>query len=148
MVTFVGTQEHFGDSLTELVELEYAALDAYEAAVERLQEAAYKEKLMQFQKDHEQHIEKLCAVLRKNNCEIPEKGMSGKQVITTGKVLLANMIGDKTILQAIKSNEIDTHTAYQRMNAHQGKWTDAQSILEAGLFDETRHLSWLEDALS
>jgi len=41
MVTFVGTQENFVDVLKELVELEYAVLDAYETAIDRLENPAY-----------------------------------------------------------------------------------------------------------
>ncbi len=52
MVTFVGNQENFADALKELVELEYAAVDAYEAAVERLENPVYKAKLKEFKKDH------------------------------------------------------------------------------------------------
>lgn len=148
MVTLVGTQENFADALKELIELEYAAADAYEAAVERLENSTYKAKLNEFRMDHERHINEISELLKNNNHEIPQKGMVGKQLITTGKVILANMVGDNTILQAMKSNEIDTNTAYERMDDHQSKWPEAEEFIKNGLQDERRHKAWLENTLS
>jgi bacterioferritin (cytochrome b1) len=148
MVTLVGNQENFSDALRELIELEYAAVDAYEAAIERLDHLTYQEKLKEFKKDHEGHIEKISLLLRKNHQEVPEPGVLGKQLLTTGKVLLANMIGDNTILQAMKSNEIDTNTAYERMDEHKNKWPEAKDIIKNALQDEKRHKAWLESILA
>ncbi len=148
MATLVGTQKNFADALKELVELEYAAIDAYEAAVERLENPVYQEKLSEFKKDHDRHIQELSALLKEHNHEVPEKGVFGKQLLTTGKVILANMVGDNTILQAMKSNEIDTNTAYERMNTHEDKWPEAEEIIKTGLQDERRHKAWLENTLS
>lgn len=148
MVTFVGNQENFTEALKELLELEYGAVDAYEAAIERLENADYQEKLEEFKKDHERHIEELSSLLRKNHHEIPEKGVIGKQLLTTGKVVMANLIGDNTILQAMKSNEIDTNTAYERMNERKDKWPESEDIITRGLQDERKHKAWLEKTLS
>jgi rubrerythrin len=148
MVTLVGTQENFTDALKELIELEYAATDAYEAAVERLENPTYKEKLNEFRADHERHIKEISALLKKNNHEVPQKGTVGKRLITIGKVILANMVGDNTILEAMKSNETDTNMAYERLNGHQDKWPEAKEFIKNGLQDERRHKAWLETTLS
>lgn len=148
MVTFVGTQGNFSDALKELVELEYAALDAYEAAVSKIEKSMYKEKLKEFMQDHQRHLKELSALLRSNKYEVPEKGVLGKQLLTTGKVLLANMVGDHTILEAMKSNEIDTNTAYEKMNSRKDKWPGSEDIIKKGLQDEKRHKAWLEGTLS
>lgn len=148
MVTFVGTQENFADALKELIELEYAATDSYEAAIERLENPAYKAKLNEFKNDHMRHIKEISALLKQNNHGIPQSGVLGKQLITIGKVILANMVGDNTILQAMKSNETDTNTAYERMNDHKDKWPEAKEFIKNGLQDEKRHKAWLENTLS
>lgn len=148
MVTLVGTQENFTDALKELIELEYAETDAYEEAVERLEAPTYKEKLIEFRADHERHIKEISALLKKNNHEIPQKGTVGKRLITTGKVILANIVGDNTILQAIKSNETDANMAYERINNHKGKWPEARELIKRGLQDGRRHRAWLETTLS
>ncbi|MGV8948873.1 MAG: DUF2383 domain-containing protein [Candidatus Paracaedibacter sp.] len=148
MVTFVGTQENFAEALKELIKLEYAATDSYEAAIGRLENPAYKDKLSEFKKDHEGHIKEISALLNQNKHEIPQPGIMGKQLLTTGKVILANMVGDNTILQAMKDNEIDTNTAYERMNDHTDKWPEAKEFIKNGLQDEKRHKAWLENTLS
>lgn len=148
MVTFVGTQENFAEALKELIELEYAAVDAYKAAIERLENPPYKEKLNEFKRDHERHIQEISMLLKQNKHDIPQSGLLGKQILTMGKVILANMVGDNTILQAMKSNEIDTNTAYERMNEHKDKWPEAKEFIKTGLQDEKRHKEWLEDTLS
>lgn len=148
MVTFVGTQKNFADALKELIELEYAAVDSYGAAIERLENTSYQEKLKEFKKDHERHVEEVSALLRENNHEVPQKGDTAKQILTIGKVLLANLVGDKAILQAMKSNEGDTNTAYERMAGHEGKWAEAADILDKALRDEKRHKAWLKNTLS
>lgn len=42
MVTLVGMQDDFGTTLKDLVELEYDAVEAYEAAINRLDNKEYK----------------------------------------------------------------------------------------------------------
>jgi len=148
MVTFVGTQESFADALKELVELEYAALEAYETAIDRLDNPTYQAKLKEFMQDHERHIKELSMLLENNKQEVPKKSALGKKLLTTGKVLLANMVGDNTILQAMKSNEIDTNTAYENMDKRKDKWPDANDIIKRGFQDERRHQAWLESTLS
>ncbi|OAQ22089.1 hypothetical protein K457DRAFT_131499 [Linnemannia elongata AG-77] len=57
MVTLVGTQEDFLKALTELIELDYDAVEAYQAAIERIKDPVYKENLEEFQQDHKRHIQ-------------------------------------------------------------------------------------------
>jgi rubrerythrin len=148
MVTFVGNQEFFLDALKELVELEYAAVEAYQAAIDRLKSPTYREKLKNFQRDHERHIKEVSDLLEKNNQIPPEGVVIGKQLLTKGKVILANMVGDDTILRAIKSNEIDTNAAYERMNDREDIWPDARDIIKRGLRDERIHKEWLEATIA
>jgi rubrerythrin len=148
MTTFVGTQEKLEDAIAELIELDYAAAEAYQAAIDRLENSDYKQKITEFKEDHERHIQELSELLTKHNHEAPQPGNTAKQLLTTGKVALANMVGDNTILVALKSNEADTNTAYERMSEREDKWPEAQEIIEQGLQDERRHKEWLENTLS
>ncbi|MBS0184905.1 MAG: DUF2383 domain-containing protein [Proteobacteria bacterium] len=63
MATLVGTQTKFSDALKSLLELDYDAIEAYKAAIERLENQTYKDKLTEFQEDHERHVEELSALL-------------------------------------------------------------------------------------
>jgi hypothetical protein len=67
--------------------------------------------------------------MKKHNCEPPTGPSVGKQWLTKGKVVLANLIGDGTILSAMLSNEVDTNTAYERINDRTDKWGDAKRLL-------------------
>lgn len=148
MVTFVGSQNSFEDALKELVELEYGAIDAYETATEQLDNPRFKAKLNEFKSDHERHLQELTTLFKNNNVEVPQKGVLGKQLLTTGKVLMATIVGDNAILRAMLSNEKDTNTAYERMNDHDEQWPDAVAIIKKGLADERKHKAWIEEVLS
>ena len=45
---------------------------------------------------------------------------------------------------AMISNEIDTNTAYERLNYHEEKWPEAVATLRQGLADERKHQEWLQ----
>ena len=144
MTTLVGNQTNFEDALQELVELDFDAVEAYEAAIERLDSDSYKKKLNEFKSDHERHIKELNAVLRTHKIKTVD-GPSAKKWLTKGKVVLANLIGDRTILAAMLSNELDTNKAYEKVNQHEGKWDDAVDALKKGYADEQKHKKWLEE---
>lgn len=143
MVTFVGTQPSFAEALKELVALDFDAIEAYKAAINRLSSQPYQEKLQEFKADHERHVHELSKVLVAHG-EVPPTGPSTfKQWLTKGKVVIEQVMGDKGILSAMLSNEGDTNTAYEVMNDRTDKWPDAAPILKQGLADEQKHKAWL-----
>lgn len=144
MVSFVGMQSNFADALKELTELEYDATEAYETAISKLKNQTYINKLKEFKADHQRHIKELSNLLQKHAEEAPTEP-SSKGWLTKGKAILGGLIGDKAILMAIRSNEIDTNTAYDRMFIHKNIWPEAIPIIQRGLEDERRHKSWLEE---
>src|SRR5690606_1429347 len=104
------------------------------------------EKLKEFKEDHSRHIRELSELLR-NHGEEPPTSSSAKKWLTKGKVIIANLVGDITILRAMLSNEEDTNTAYDRIDQRADKWPDATSIIQRGRDDEHNHKSWLESTL-
>lgn len=146
MTTLVGTQQEFSAALIELCELDFDAIEAYDAAIKRLENASYKEKLTEFRNDHVSHVQKITALLTKHNLQAPDKA-SAKKILTKGKVVLASLIGDIAILTAMKTNEDDTNKAYERLNAHPKKWPEAVQFLEKGWDDERRHRTWIENTI-
>ena len=148
MATLVGTQTDFSRAVKELVELDFDAVEAYEAAINRIENSAYKSKLEEFKKDRQRHVQELSGLLREHEEDPPTGPSMGKQWLTKGKIILANLISDKTILAAMKTNEDDANTAYERMVAHEDKWEDAAMILQRGLQDERRHREWLEKTIN
>lgn len=147
MVTLVGMQANFEDALKDLIELDYDAIEAYETAINRLHNQEFKEKLNIFKADHEWHIQELVNVLKKRNIDPPSGPSVGKQWLTKGKVILANLIGDNSILRAMISNELDTNTAYERFFLREDIWPEAQDIIRRSFEDEKRHKKWLENTI-
>ena len=147
MVTKVGLQTEFVNALQDLLELEFDAVEAYDAAINRLEDEHYKSKLREFRGEHRVHIRELSAILQKHGKSVPT-GPSGKQWLTKGKVVLGSLMGDNSILSAMRSNEVDTVTAYERLNEYNDKWPDSVEILKRGLNDERKHKAWLESVIS
>ncbi len=131
--------------LNDLIQLDYDAIAAYEAAIERLDNAAYKQQLTEFLGDHRRHIEELTQAVRGAGGDPATKG-DAKKLLTKGKVVLADLAGDKAILSAMKSNEEQTNTEYEKA-VKKGYEASIQTILERGLADERRHKAWLEQTL-
>lgn len=146
MVTFVGTQNTILEAVQSLMELDYDAMEAYEAAINRVDREDYKKKLKEFHADHKRHVDELSDYLRKQGLK-PDVGPSVKQWLTKGKVFLANMIGDMTILRAMLSNEEDTNKAYDAMLQREDAKEDLKIILRKGLEDEEKHKKWIEKTL-
>ena len=142
MATFVGTQSNFVKALKELIELDYDAVEAYQTAINRLSNITYIEKLESFKADHQRHITELSILLKKHNEDGPTGPSLTKQWLTKGKVVLANLMGEHVILSAMRSNEADTNTAYERMQNYPDMWQDAIEVLKRGLEDERRHKAW------
>jgi rubrerythrin len=146
MVTKVGMQSKIEDAVKDLLELDYDAVEAYKAAVERLDNAEYKQKLAEFQKDHERHTTELTQLLRQHNITPPTEA-DAKKWLTKGKVVIAGLVGDNAILLAMKTNEADTNTAYERVAQRDDLWADGKDIVQRGWSDEKRHAAWIDSVL-
>jgi len=140
------TQEDFIEALKDLLSLDYTAVEAYEAAIQRVKNEKYKRKLDEFRADHLNHIKTITNFLKKHGHEVPT-GPGLKKIIVQGKVLLANIGGDGAILKAMKSNAIDTSRAYQAINTFEVIPLDFRKDLLDGFEDEKRHLMWIEEEL-
>jgi uncharacterized protein (TIGR02284 family) len=133
--------------LNNLIQLDYDAIDAYDAAIDRVASPEYKARLREFRDDHARHTRDVGAVVTELG-GTPARQGGAKSMMTRGKVMLADLMGDSAILQAMKSNEEDTNTAYERA-VKAGEGTPAAiAALRAGLEDERRHRAWIEQALS
>lgn len=146
MVTTVGLQKRFIDALKYLVQLDYDAVAAYEAAINRLSEEEYRKSFENFKKDHENHIQTFSDYLKRKG-ETPPEGPGVKSFLTQGKVVIADLVGDRAILRAMRSNEEDTNTAYERLNSYEDKPKELENSLKKGLEDERRHAAWIDCVL-
>jgi len=78
MVTTVGTESSLEDLLEDLIQLDHDAVHAYEAAIDRLHYAGFREALKGFCQDHLRHIEELGAQLSALGREPPMKSVLAK----------------------------------------------------------------------
>ncbi|MGN6670680.1 MAG: DUF2383 domain-containing protein [Candidatus Nucleicultricaceae bacterium] len=147
MVTLVGQQDNIIEAVQSLIELDYDAIQAYEAAINRLENENYKRAMSEFKTDHERHIKELGEYLRSNHEEVPHES-DFKGLLAQGKVIIAGLVNDNAILKAMKSNEEDTNTAYERMCNHAGLTSALKDILKRGLEDERNHYNWIEKTLN
>jgi rubrerythrin len=147
MVTTVGTEADLEELVADLIKLDYAAIEAYDAAIARLSKAEYQQKLRDFRDDHGEHTQVLGEWLRHHG-ETPPDTAGAKQVLTQGKVVIAALLGDKQILQAMKTNEDDTNTASERAVNHDQADGGIRGIFNKNLADERRHREWIEATLA
>lgn len=148
MVTSVGNEANLAKRLHNLIELDYDAIGAYESAIDRIDDAESKTRLAEFMADHQKHTENIGEHLRAMGEEVPTKG-DAKGMLTKGKVVLADLMGDKAILQAMKTNEDDTNTAYEQAMKHdEDTAPDLKQTLQSNLDDERRHREWIEQRIS
>jgi rubrerythrin len=147
MVTTVGTEATLPELVENLLLLEHDAIAAYEETIARLENPGHKQQVAAFKADHDRHVRELTELAATVGAK-PHRGGDAKQMLTTGKVKLASLIGDGAILSAMRSNEEDTVTAYQRACGYTGAPAAARALFERAHQDELRHREWMANAAS
>lgn len=142
MVTTVGTESTLPKLVKNLLLLEHDAIAAYDQVIARLDNPAYKQQIAAFKGDHDRHVQELTQMANQLGTDAPMEG-DMKQLLTTGKVAMASIMGDGAILQAMRSNEEDTVTAYERASAHSEAPAEMLRVFERALQDEKRHRAWM-----
>ena len=143
MATTVGTETEFTKLVTNLIYLERDAIAAYDSSIERLSDEGFRQQIARFKDDHLQHLDVLQEMAREAGADAPAEG-DAKQMLTTGKIALADLMGDGAILKAMRTNEEDTVTAYERASKHADALPESRAFFEKALGDESRHRDWME----
>jgi rubrerythrin len=147
MVTTVGNESDIEDLVKDLIYLEHDAIAAYDSCIERLDNKALSAQIAIFKGDHLQHLHVLNEMARELGIEAPSEG-DMKQMLTTGKIALADIFGDAAILKAMKTNEDDTVTAYERAIRHEDAIPASKAFFMKAHRDEERHRAWMETTAS
>lgn len=145
MVTTVGTENTFEKLVQNLLILEHDAIAAYDSTIDKLEDQASKTRIAEFKADHESHVSELTRLAGAIGTTAPQEG-DAKQYLTTGKVALASLIGDKTILKAMSTNEIETKMAYDQASKNETATPDARAFFQKAFADESRHKEWMDTA--
>lgn len=144
MVTTVGNESSVGGLIEDLLLLEHDAIAAYDQTIERLSNPDWKQQVSAFRSDHDRHVQELTQMASRVGAKVPKEG-DMKQMLTTGKVAMASMMGDKTILAAMRTNEEDTVAAYDRASRNGQATPEMQQVFQRAHADEVRHRQWMAD---
>jgi bacterioferritin (cytochrome b1) len=143
MVTMVGNEPDIKDLVKNLLYLEHDAIAAYDSCIERLDGRELASQIALFKEDHLQHVQVLTEMARELGIEAPTEG-DMKQMLTTGKIAFADMMGDASILKAMKTNEDDTVTAYARAIRNEDAIPASKAFFLKAHQDEEEHRAWME----
>lgn len=141
-----GLQRGTKKLLEKLIKLDFDAIEAYEAAIARLDDDEAKRMLSEFCGDHRRHTQNLGEHLREAGHTAPH-GPDARRILTQGKVVIGGLVGDKAILRAMKSNEDETNSAYERAGHEDLPQAIHRTVL-GNLEDERRHRTWIERKLA
>ena len=145
MVTTVGTGDSPETIIENLLYLEHDAIAAYESVIERLENPEFSRQIERFRQDHLDHVEKLREFAGRHGVKPPAEG-DMKEMLTTGKIGFANMVGgDATILRAMSTNEADTVSAYSSATENADLPEEMRPFVAMALADEERHKAWMEE---
>jgi uncharacterized protein (TIGR02284 family) len=131
--------------LNELIKLDRGAIRAYEQAIEACQTEVVREKLREFQGDHERHVSDLSAHVRVLG-GTPEERRDFKGMLIEGFTAITSQ-GDHSALLAMRGNEELTNRKYASALEVEELTGEVRTTVERNYHDEERHLAWIKDAL-
>lgn len=133
------------EKLNDLIHLDFDAVGAYQASIDRIDVESIRMRLTEFQNDHRRHIQDLSAAVQRLGGQ-PAKRPDAKGFVLKGFTAITSMMGNEAALRAMQGNEKLTNTSYA--NSLKEAWPeDIRNLLEANYRDEQRHLAYIEDAL-
>ncbi|NMH60580.1 DUF892 family protein [Alteromonas ponticola] len=130
--------------LSDLCHLEYDAVAAYEETLEKIKEDNLKRTIAAFCKEHREHIVNLNELLEQNDAQ-KVTNTDLKEVLTKGKVMIAAMINDKAILEAMHMNENVTTEAYEKALKNDQLTISERAVIEKHYEDEKLHKDWFAE---
>lgn len=135
------------NGLNDLLQLDHDAIGAYEIAIDRLEDRDHADQIRGFQRDHERHIRDLNALIQSmGGTPVNEPHVTGP--FKQGMQSLGALGGDKGILLAWRTNELQVRTKYESYAARANFWpNEAKRLIDENALDEERHYRWVVDVL-
>jgi len=135
------------DGLNDLLQLDHDAIGAYEIAIDKLQDRDNAQQIAGFKRDHERHIQELnLAIAGLGGTPRNEPHSTGpfKQALQS----LGGLAGDKGLLIAWRTNELQVRTKYDAYASKANHWgPDLKRLVDRNALDEERHYDWVTRAL-
>jgi len=129
--------------LNELIRLDADAVELYQSAIDRVDDAAVKADLLAFQRDHNTHISDLTRVVSDlgGEPEPAKQDLKGKalELVTA----MRSMTGTEGALKAMRTNEKLTNKTYDDAAAKELPPL-ARALITRNRSDERRHLAAIE----
>jgi uncharacterized protein (TIGR02284 family) len=146
MGEMIASEEQIVKNLRSLIALDFDAIEAYQAAIARLQSALDRDQLRSFLADHRRHVFELSPLVAELHGQ-PVTEADFRRLLTKGRVVLGGVIGDRGVLEAMMSNEEGTTRSYQKASLEPGMPPRVRAVIERNLSDERRHLAWIQERL-
>ena len=135
------------DGLNDLLQLDHDAIGAYEIAIDKLQDRDHAAQIAGFKRDHERHIQELnLAIAGLGGTPRNEPHATGpfKQALQS----LGGLAGDKGVLIAWRTNELQVRTKYDAYASKANHWgPELKRLVDRNALDEERHYDWVTGAL-
>lgn len=141
------SMDDMAEDLGDILKLDVDAVQAYNEAIEKIENQSVRAQLSTYRDDHQRHVTDLTQAIRTLGKEPPSATQDIKGKLIEGMTSLRSSLGDDQALKAMRQNEQITNNTYE--DAASKSWTaDVAPIIERGLADERRHLAWIEQQLS
>lgn len=132
--------------LTKLAQLDIDAVEAYNQAIESIDNTKLHQAISRFRDDHIRHIDELSAAIHALGEEPPKRTQDIKGFLIEGFTAIRSATGLEGALKAMRTNEKLTNNAYEDALS----WElppDIKALIEKNRSDEKRHLDFIENAL-
>lgn len=140
--------EEILDGLNDLLQLNHDAVGAYAIAMEKLENRDYASQVAGFRLDHERHIREL------NERIAGLGGPATNEPHATGPFKMAlqslgGLAGDKGVLMALRTNELQGRTKHDAYAAKANLWPhEFKELVDAHALDEERHYRWVAEVMA
>ena len=135
------------DGLNDLLQLDHDAVAAYDVAIAKLEDRDHADMIAGFRRDHERHIRELNElVTRLGGTPVNHPHATGP--FKTALQGLGGLAGDKGLLMAFRTNELQVRTKYDGYASKAMLWPpDVKRTIDGAALDEERHYAWVAGVL-
>ena len=136
------------DGLNDLLQLDHDAIGAYEIAMEKLEDRDAAAQIAGYLRDHERHVRELNELIQSLG-GAPKNEPHATGPFKEALQSIGALAGDKGILMAWRTNELQVRTKYDHYAALANAWPHEVKLqIDRNALDEERHYQWVAGALA
>lgn len=135
------------DGLNDLLQLDHDAVAAYDVAIDKLEDRDHADQIAGYRRDHERHIRELNDLVARLG-GTPANHPHATGPFKTALQSLGGLAGDKGLLMAFRTNELQVRTKYDSYASKAMLWPpDVKRVIDGAALDEERHYAWVAGVL-